>query len=76
LDFADWMLTNSASVWAGAPFENQLKIQRALFANGVPVSNEGFGTLEPISLFRQLQANREDESSLASPRGFEPLLSP
>jgi hypothetical protein len=44
LDFADWMLANSASVWAGASFENKLRIQRALFANGLPVSKEGFGT--------------------------------
>jgi site-specific DNA recombinase len=76
LDFADWMLANAASVWAGASFENKLRIQRSLFANGLPVSKEGFGTPEPISLFRQLQATGEDETSMASPGGFEPPLPP
>ncbi|MEO7145043.1 MAG: hypothetical protein ABI165_16215 [Bryobacteraceae bacterium] len=52
LDFAGWMLTNAASVWAGASFENRLRIQRALFANGLPVSRERFGTPEPVSLFK------------------------
>jgi hypothetical protein len=76
LDFADWMLANAAGVWAGASFENKQRIQRSLFADGLPVSKEGFGTPEPISLFRQLQASREDETNLASPGGFEPPLPP
>ena len=70
------MFANAAGARASASIENKLRTQRAPFANGPTVSKDGFGAPEPISVFKKLEGNTEDESSLASPRGFEPLLPP
>ena len=76
LDFADWMLARAAGIWNGASLPNKLRIQGAFFPQGLTVTKEGFGTpLRPL-FFNQLQPIPVEKSGLASPRGFEPLLSP
>ena len=76
LDFADWMLANAAGVWASASCENKLRIQQAFFPAGLEVSANGFGTPEPISLFKRLKENGANHDRMASPGGFEPPLPP
>jgi hypothetical protein len=76
LDFAGWMLNNADMVWSAASYKNQIKIQWALLPNGLTVSPEGFGTPEGPLFLLDLQQEQAEEYCLASPRGFEPLLSP
>ena len=76
LDFAEWFFENVGAVWLGADLENKLRIQEAVFPSGIVLSSDGFGTLQPANLFINLWQDSKDEYSLASPRGFEPLLSP
>jgi site-specific DNA recombinase len=76
LDFADWMLSHAASVWASASWANKIRIQRAIFPAGLVVSSEGFGTPEEQCAFLRLQENSGDEYDMASPGGFEPPLPP
>ena len=76
LDFADRMLSEISVIWATATWQDKQRIQRAVFPNGLPVTKEGVGTPEETFLFRQLSHGTWDESSLASPGGFEPPLPP
>jgi site-specific DNA recombinase len=76
LDFATWMMNNADMVWSAASYKNQIQIQWALFPDGLIVSPEGFGTPEAPLLFYNLRQQEDEEYNLASPRGFEPLLSP
>jgi site-specific DNA recombinase len=75
-EFAGWMLNNAATLWYGASPENKLRLQRAVLPHGVSVSKEGFGTRLTPEFFSILDASELEKSKLASPRGFEPLLSP
>jgi site-specific DNA recombinase len=76
LDFADWFFQNAGAVWLGADLENKIRIQEAVFPSGVSLTSDGFGTVQPANLFSNLWAEIITENGLASPRGFEPLLSP
>ena len=76
LEFAEWVLDRLAGLWNAAPLTLKHRLQSALFPDGITVAQEGFGTgLRPIfcSAFQPIPI---EETSLASPRGFEPLLSP
>ena len=76
LEFAHWMLEQVAGIWNSASLPNQRRIQEAFFPEGLTVTKEGFGTpLRPL-FFKQFHLIPVEETSLASPRGFEPLLSP
>src|SRR6185369_5516809 len=52
LEFAEWMLERIAGIWNSASFDNQLRIQNALFPEGLAVEQNGFGTAESSVLFR------------------------
>ncbi len=76
LEFAEWMLERIAGIWNSASLPKQLRIQQALFPGGLTVTKDGFGTpLRPL-FFKQFQAIPVEETSLASPGGFEPPLPP
>jgi hypothetical protein len=76
LEFAEWMLERAAGIWNSASLPNQLRIQQALFPQGLTVIKEGFGTpLHPL-FFKQFQLIPAEKTSLASPGGFEPPLPP
>ena len=70
------MLDRAAGIWESASLPNKLRIQEAFFPNGLTIAKEGFGTPSMPLFFRQLHEVPIEETSLASPRGFEPLLSP
>ena len=75
LDFAAWM-ERAAGTWNSAALPNKLRIQGALFPGGLAVTKQGFGPpLLPLS-FKQFQEIPVEETSLASPGGFEPPLPP
>jgi len=76
LEFAEWMLDRAAGIWESASPSNKLRIQEALFPHGLTVTREGFGTASMPLFFRQLHEAPIEETSLASPGGFEPPLPP
>jgi site-specific DNA recombinase len=76
LEFADWMLNRVAGIWNSAALPNKLRLQEAFFPEGLAVSNEGFGTASTPLFFGQYEPIPIAEVKMASPRGFEPLLSP
>ena len=76
MEFARWMLENAGVTWLAAePYKKGI-LQTAFFPNGLAFGPEGFRTPTSISLLKELEANTDDQIGLASPRGFEPLLSP
>ena len=60
LDFAEWMLQRVAGIWESATLANQLRLQEALFSEGLRVSQEGFGTpLRPLFFLQFLRRNQK-----------------
>jgi hypothetical protein len=77
LDFAESVLRDPAAMWAKASLDQRQRLQTVLFPDGLTYSHtEGFGTAQAPSFFNVLQAMGEENSSLASPTGFEPVLPP
>ena len=76
VEFAGWLLERVAGIWSSASPDNKRRIQRALFPDGLTVAKEGFGTTSTPIFFKHFKPIPIGESGLASPRGFEPLLSP
>ncbi|MEA2238331.1 MAG: site-specific recombinase [Thermoanaerobaculia bacterium] len=76
LDFAERLLSNLASVWTAATFEQKLRIQRAILPSGLPYTRDGFGNSETIGIFKYLREIEQAPVGLASPTGFEPVLAP
>jgi site-specific DNA recombinase len=77
LDFADRVLSNPAGLWARASLDMRQRLQTVLFPSGLAYSkHEGFGTVQTPSFFNMLAVLETDKSNLASPTGFEPVLSP
>jgi hypothetical protein len=75
--FAELTLLDIAGTWRVATPENRQKIQNLLFEGGLHYSKEG-GILNRsnTSLFSMLESIKSENNLLASPTGFEPVLSP
>ena len=77
LDFAQRVLRDPAGLWARASLDLRQRLQRVLFPGGLAYSaHEGFGTEQSPSFFNVLAVMEADNSRLASPTGFEPVLPP
>src|ERR1019366_6145560 len=77
LDFADGILSNPAGLWTRASLNQRQRLQKVLFPGSLDYSPlEGFGTGQSLSFFNVLAVMEADNSSLASPTGFEPVLPP
>ena len=77
LAFAEHALENTAAFWFDSNVEQKQKFQRVLFPEGIRYSQEDrFGTPASSSFFKEIEGFIESESHLASPMGFEPMLSP
>ena len=76
VEFAEAFLVCAPSMWRTATPGEQLLLLQAVFPGALVVGKEGFGTQQPILLFKQLAAGELNECGLASPAGFEPALSP
>ncbi len=74
--FAWWFLEHVSGIWQTADVQRKARIQRAIFPQGLALTNEGFGTPQPVSVFNLLAGNHKHKDDLASPAGFEPALSP
>jgi hypothetical protein len=74
--FSEFFLQNAGSVWLGAEYDQKTRIQTAIFPQSVSATRDGFQTRARSCVLIDLQTPTEDESSLASPGGFEPPLPP
>jgi hypothetical protein len=75
--FAELTLLDIAATWQLASPENRQRVQNLLFEGGLHYSKEG-GILNRsnTSLYSMLESITRENDLLASPTGFEPVLSP
>ena len=76
MSFARSLLSDPAEFWLGASAEQRPRLQRAIYPNGLRFKGELIGTEETSLLFAYLPALGTNEARMASPTGFEPVLSP
>ena len=75
--FAELHLMDIARAWEIAEPEQRQRVQNLLFEGGLHYSPEsGFLNRSKPSLFSMLDATTDEKGLLASPTGFEPVLSP
>jgi site-specific DNA recombinase len=75
--FAELHLMDIARAWEIAEPEQRQRVQNLLFEGGLHYSPEsGFLNRSKPSLFSTLEAMTDEKGLLASPTGFEPVLSP
>ena len=77
IQFAELSLLDIAGTWQMASPENRQRVQNLLFEGGLHYSSEN-GILNRFntSLFSMLESIKSEDDLLASPTGFEPVLSP
>ena len=76
LAFARKIVTSPARLWLESSIDQRQKLQWTFFPNGLTFDGEEFGTPASSLFFSLLGGISEDRSLLASPTGFEPVLSP
>ena len=75
--FAELQLLDLATAWRKANAEQRQRVQNLLFKDGLQYSHElGILNRSNSSLFSVLKSLSCEKSLLASPTGFEPVLSP
>ncbi len=75
--FAELHLTDIAHAWEIAEPEQRQRVQNLLFESGLHYSPDtGILNRSKSSLFSMLEAVADEKGLLASPTGFEPVLSP
>jgi hypothetical protein len=76
LTFAEKIITSPARLWLESSLDQRQRLQQTLFPDGITFDGGEFGTPSTSSFFSMLRVILEGESQLASPTGFEPVLSP
>jgi hypothetical protein len=76
LEFSEGLLQRVPGIWNAAELPNKLRLQQALFPNGLTVSADGFGTAQDPFFFKSSTLLVVAADDLASPGGFEPPLPP
>ena len=74
LAFAQYVVLNAARLWVEMSLNQKQRLQKVLFPKAVTFLNGEFGTAETCIFFKMLQISAGQESSKASPTGFEPVL--
>ena len=72
LEYLKFQFWNTHILWQQSDLAGKVRLQRAIFPNGVIWSSEGFGTPVTHSIFSLLPAAESEESVLVGPEGFEP----
>jgi site-specific DNA recombinase len=72
LEYLKFQFWNTHILWQQSDLAGKVRLQRAIFPNGVVWSSEGFGTPVTHSIFSLLAAAESEESVLVGPEGFEP----
>ena len=76
LEFAEKLVKRPKQLWLESSLEQKQRLQAVFFPDGVTYTSEGFGTASSNSFFNVFRDFTDEKSSLASPTGFEPVLSP
>jgi len=76
LTFADQLIKRPAKLWVESNLDQKQRLQKTLFPYGITFDGERFGTDATPLFFNLLDQDLREESCLASPTGFEPVLSP
>jgi site-specific DNA recombinase len=76
LNFAEKLVERPKQLWLESSLEQKQRLQTVFFPDGVTYTHEGFGTASSNSFFNVFQEFISQKASLASPTGFEPVLSP
>ena len=74
LNFAEHLILNATRLWREADLNQKQRLQKVFFPGGMTFLNGEFGTTATCLFFNRLQAFEFQKSTLASPRGVEPLL--
>jgi hypothetical protein len=75
--FSELLLMDIAQAWEIADPEQRQRVQNLLFEGGLHYSPEsGILNRSKSSLFSMLEGIKDENILLASPTGFEPVLSP
>jgi site-specific DNA recombinase len=76
LEFADRIILRPTSLWVESSLDQRQRLQKTLFPNGIEFDGEEFGTAATSLFFNLIEPDPNDSWGLASPTGFEPVLSP
>jgi hypothetical protein len=76
LEFAEKLVERPEQLWLKSSLEQKQRLQSVFFPDGVKYTCEGFGTAPSNSFFSVFRELLDEKISLASPTGFEPVLSP
>ncbi len=69
-------LTDIADTWMSGGIEVKQRFQSLIFPNGITHDGRSFETAQTAIIFKVLQEFSGEKSRMASPTGFEPVLSP
>ncbi len=76
LAYAERLMLYPDRMWNESSLEQRQRLQKTLFPNGLEFDGKEFGTAPSPLLFSLLSVDLDDDYGLASPTGFEPVLSP
>jgi hypothetical protein len=76
LAFSQRILTSPAHLWMDSSLDQKQRLQQLYFPDGVSYDGKEIKTPSSGSFFSMLCATLDDQSHMASPTGFEPVLSP
>ena len=76
LEFAEKLVERPHELWVQSSADQKQRLQWVFFPDGITYTHTGFGTASSNSFFNVLREISDENSHLASPTGFEPVLSP
>ena len=76
LRFAEKIITRPARLWLDSSLDGKQRLQKVFFPEGIAFDGQQFGTATTSLFFNILERISGQNNSLASPTGFEPVLSP
>jgi DNA invertase Pin-like site-specific DNA recombinase len=76
LTFAEKIVRSPARLWMESSLDQRQRLQQTFFPSGITYDGHEFRTPVSDSFFSVLTGFFDAESRLASPMGFEPMLSP
>jgi len=73
LAFAEVTLTNASRFWTDGTLDQKQRFQSSVFPEGLTFDGEKLGTTVICLAFNRLPSSKVEESSVASPPGFDPF---
>jgi hypothetical protein len=73
LGFAKSIIRDPERMWSKARPQDRLRLQKAIYPNGLTFDGELFGIGDPSFIFKYLQDFTAPTEHVVSPTGFEPV---